>query len=60
MERNYKSLKIKAIEFRKDGLSYGDIRKRLNVSKSTLSFWLKSITLSPELRKKLYARQVVS
>lgn len=55
---NMKSiLRKKAIEMRrKDRLSYSEIRKRLKVSKSTLSYWLKDYPLTSaeilDLRRK--------
>ena len=58
MEKRYLDLKIKATEFRKQGLSYGEIGRRLNISKSTLSFWLKEVPVSDEHKRKLYSRQV--
>ncbi len=40
-------LRQKALKLRtKNRLSYGDIQKRLNVSKSTLSYWLREHPLS--------------
>ena len=36
----------KALELRKDGKSYNQIRKTLSVSKSTLSLWLRDLPLS--------------
>lgn len=41
-------LRRKAIELRKLGKSYGDIRKEIGVSKSTLSDWLKKYPLTIE------------
>lgn len=55
---NQNPLKAKAIELRKKGLSYGDIKKKINVSKGTLSFWLKDVLLTEEQRAKLYTKQV--
>ncbi len=40
--------KQKAIELRKQGLSYSEIRKKVDVSKSTLSIWCRDINLSNE------------
>jgi DNA-binding transcriptional MerR regulator len=60
MKKDYKKLKIEAIELRKKGLSYGEIRKKLNVAKSTLSYWLKSIPLTPEQRKRFYTKAVLA
>lgn len=48
--------KIIAIKLRRKGYSYQDIKKLTNVSKSTLSLWLRDIVLSIEQRKKLKAR----
>ena len=38
-------LKLQAIELRKQGFSYGEIRKQLGVSKSTISLWTNNINL---------------
>ena len=46
--------KNKAIGLRKLGKSYGEIRKKVKVSKSSLSLWLKDIKLSPEQEKRIY------
>ncbi len=56
---NHNILKVKAIKLRKTGLSYGDISKKLNVSKSTLSYWLKDIALTKEQQNKLYTKQIL-
>ncbi len=58
MDKDYKNLKLKAIQLRKRGLSYGEIKKETNVAKSTLSFWLKSISLKAEPRRRLYTKQI--
>ena len=42
-----------AIEMRKRGCSYSEIENRLHIPKSTLSYWLKNIKLTPEQVKKL-------
>jgi orotate phosphoribosyltransferase-like protein len=57
MKRDYKKLQSEAIKLRKAGLSYGEIRKKLNVAKSTLSLWLKSIPLTPEQKARLYTKK---
>lgn len=57
-KKNYSILKEEAARLRRNGLSYGEIRKKINVSKSTLSLWLKSIPLKPEYRKRLYTKQI--
>lgn len=46
--------KIKAIKLRKNGRSYSEIRKKINVSKSTLSLWLKDVILTATQKKRLY------
>lgn len=58
MGRNYKFIKLKAIKLRKQGLSYGEINKLINIPKSTLSFWLKNIKLISKYRKRLYTKQI--
>lgn len=42
-----------AVDMRKKGTSYSEIKNRINVPKSTLSFWLKKIKLTEEQKKKL-------
>lgn len=46
--------KIKAIKLRKLGKSYGEIRKKIRVSKSSLSLWLRDVKLTSEQEKRLY------
>lgn len=58
MDGDRKTLRVRAIRLRKRGLSYNEIRKRVNVSKSTLSVWLKAIPLTLEHRKRLYTKQI--
>lgn len=55
---NYLNLKIKARKLRLRGLSYGEIRKKIGTSKSTLSSWLKNIPLKTEHRTRLYTKQI--
>jgi transcriptional regulator with XRE-family HTH domain len=45
--------KIRAIKLRKEGLSYKAILKKVDVSKSTLSIWLRNIELTKEQKNKL-------
>jgi hypothetical protein len=45
--------KMKARELRKKGLSYGEIKKLVNVSKSSLSLWLRDINLTEEQQKRI-------
>jgi hypothetical protein len=56
--KDYNTLKIRAIKLRKTGLSYGDIKKKLNVSKSTLSLWLKGVELNEEQKKRFYTKRI--
>lgn len=59
MKRN-QQIRKRVILFRKQGLSYNEIRKKLNnaIAKSTLSLWLKSIPLEPEHKERLYTKQI--
>lgn len=58
--KNYATLKIEAIKLRKAGSSYGEIKKALNVSKSTLSYWLKGVLLTEEQKKRFYTDNVLA
>ena len=51
-------LKNKAIKLRRKGLSYNEIRKEINVAKSSLSLWLKYIPLSRKQKERLYTKQI--
>ncbi|MCP6719165.1 MAG: hypothetical protein KJI71_02945 [Patescibacteria group bacterium] len=46
--------KIRATELRRMGRSYGEILKKIKVSKGTLSVWLRDIKLTPEQKERLY------
>jgi len=46
--------KILAVNLRKRGKSYSEIRKKIRVSKSTLTAWLRDIELSPNQKKRLF------
>lgn len=50
-------LKKQAIDLRKRGYSYSKILKEIDVSKSTLSLWLRDINLRVELTQKLLNNQ---
>lgn len=50
----------KAVELRKTGLSYNEIRQRVPVSKSTLSLWLRSVGLAKRHIRRLSERQRMS
>lgn len=47
-----------AIEMRKRGLSYSEIENRIHVPKSSLSYWLKNIKLTPEQVRRLNDKRV--
>lgn len=50
----HSQLREQVIELRMEkNLSYGEIRKRLGVPKSTLSYWLREFPLSEERIKEL-------
>lgn len=51
-------LRIDAIKLRKQGLSYSQINKKLPVSRSTLSLWLRSVQLEPTQIKKINERKL--
>src|SRR3989344_5662131 len=51
-------LQKKAIKLRKRGLSYGEIKKQIDVAKSSLSLWLKNIELKPEHKARLYSKHI--
>lgn len=52
--------KNKAIELRRDGKTYNEILKEVNVSKSTLSLWLRSVFLSKPQDQKLTDKKLAS
>ncbi len=58
--KNYTALKNRAIQLRKNGSSYGEIKKKLQVSKSTLSYWLNDVPLKEEYRKKFYTNKILN
>ena len=47
------TLRKRAVELRKRGLSYSEIRAEVPVSKSTLSLWLTSVELTDEQKERL-------
>ncbi len=53
-------LKQKAIELRKQGLSYSEILKQVSVAKSTLSLWLQDVGLAKKQRQRLSERKRLS
>lgn len=52
--------KEKAIILRKEGFSYSEILKRIPVSKSSLSLWLKSVGLSKSQKQRLTDKKLAS
>lgn len=58
MRNENKIRHAQAIKLRNQGLSYGEIRTRLNIPKSTLSLWLKTVPLKQEHRARLYTKQI--
>lgn len=56
MSKTNLTLKKKAIELRRQGLGIREIEKELNVARSTLSGWLKSIPLTKTQKQALYQR----
>ena len=50
------NLKAKAIELRRQGQSYSDILKVVNVSKGTISLWLRNVELTQEQKGRLTNR----
>jgi hypothetical protein len=60
MKNKYSKLKLRAISLRKNGKSYGEISNELNIPKSTLSFWLKSIPLRSKDQDRLYTKQILN
>ena len=60
MDPLYIKLKKKATTLRtKEGLSYGSIAKQLKISKSTVSYWLRTVKITHKQQKKLYSNQVI-
>jgi hypothetical protein len=51
-----RSDKILATKLRKDGQSYNQISKSLNIPKSTLSVWLKDLKISDQAKQKIESR----
>ncbi|MBI3074663.1 MAG: helix-turn-helix domain-containing protein [Parcubacteria group bacterium] len=58
MKPREKNTRKRAIRLRKRGLSYKEIGARTGLAKSTLSYWLKTISLSQKHRKRLYTKQI--
>lgn len=54
------TLKIKAVQLRKQGLSYSEILKRIPIAKSTLSEWLYSVGLSKKQKQRLTLKRLIA
>ena len=52
--------KNKAIELRKNGLSYREILEKIPVAKSSLSLWLRSVGLSKKQKQRITAKRIAS
>ena len=52
--------KNKAIELRKQGLSYREILEQIPVAKSSLSLWLKSVKLAESQKQRLTEKKLAS
>lgn len=52
--------KRRAIEFRRQGLSYREIRQHVPVAKTTLSLWLRSVGLSKPQRQRLTVKRLLA
>ena len=52
--------KQRAITLRKQGLSYNEILKKVPVSKSSLSLWLRSVGLAKEQKQRLTEKKLTS
>lgn len=50
-------IKIRAINLRKKGLSYREIKNALQVSKSTLSLWLRNVKINPKYQHRLKVKE---
>lgn len=59
MAKDYAELKKEAVNLRIDGLSYNEIKSKIGISKSTLSYWLKNVPLKASHKKRLYTKQVL-
>ena len=53
-------LKKKAIQLRKQGYSYSEILKHVDVARSTLSLWLRSVGLSLRQKQRLTEKKLAS
>src|ERR1035437_3910660 len=51
-------LKLKARKLRREGLSIKNIERKLGVSRSSVSLWVRDVVLSASQIKKLYADKI--
>lgn len=58
VQRTEKYAKTLAIDLRKKGFSYSEIKKSIFVSKSTLSHWLKNLNLTEAQAERLKKKQL--
>lgn len=56
----HKALRTEAIRLRLQGYTYGQIKRELNLAKSTLSDWLKNLPLSEETLQNLSKNREIS
>lgn len=52
------TLKLQAINLRKNGFSYSEILSKIPVAKSTLSLWLRSVGLSKRQKQRLTLKKI--
>lgn len=53
-------IKTKAINLRREGLSYSEILKKIPVAKSTLSLWLRSVNLTKRQNQRLTEKKLLA
>ena len=56
VQQSNENLKNKAVKLREKGLSYSEIKAKISVAKSTLSYWLRDIKLDKKGKKRLRGR----
>ncbi|PJC54530.1 MAG: hypothetical protein CO028_01905, partial [Candidatus Levybacteria bacterium CG_4_9_14_0_2_um_filter_35_21] len=54
------SLKERAINLRREGLSYSEILQKIPIAKSTLSLWLRSVRLSKVQKQRLTEKKLLA
>ena len=58
--RAKRDLRLKVVELRRRGLSYGQIRQSVSVSKSSVSLWCRGVELDSAMRQQLFQRQLAA